>query len=398
MLRRLYSLVLPLAGAALLAGCSGTTPAASPVPAEPVPAGPAYDVVALTEEGLARIALPSGERTVFVEGAGDVLARAVSPSGDRTALAYTRNDSSFVAVVDAEAVLTPGFSVPGRRTFTLAWRSDGEAFAAGYYTPEGTAMGAGGIMAVDAATGAARTVGCSASKMVYRWPDTERMLVGDGKNIYLVDAGGCATRSTTPILKKHMVAVSPDGRRMAYIFRDLVYDREARAYEPDSTLMVANVDGSDERTVAGKRYHPKNLAWSPDGQQLAFDVTSQTNPALRHLAIYDMAAGEATFIVRATDTVLPSETRPAWSPDGAFLVFDRTYVNGDLYQKGMRSMVDNAVYTLAEQPRSGGKLAIWGWAGPRVVLETPDGRYLVAAAGTSRPDTLVMSGRLVALK
>ncbi|MEZ4699862.1 MAG: hypothetical protein R2834_06000 [Rhodothermales bacterium] len=379
----------------LISACSGPqTLAPADLPREP--AGPTYSMLVASPDGLLRAAMPAGTVDRVGPAMEAVVARSLAPSGAMLAVAFTRNDSTYLAVV------TPGQGAARtlplaakRREVTMAWRPDEGALVAGYYTPDGDAPGPGGMVVVETAGMTMRPSGCTASRIVYGWPTADRMLVGDGKSIYLVEASGCATTTTFSLLKKHQVTPSPTGRHVAYIFRELEYNREKRTYEPDSTLMIAELDGSNERPVAGERYHPRNLAWSPDGSKLAFDVTSQTDPSIRHLAVYDLAAGEATFIVRATDTVMPSETRPQWSPDGRYLAYDRTFVHGELYQKGVRSMDDNAVYQVAEQPRAAGKLDLWGWAGNRTVLRTVDGHYLLGIPGQPIPEPLAVDGALI---
>lgn len=116
-------------------------------------------------------------------------------------------------------------------------------------------------------------------------------------------------------------------------------------------------------------------------------------PGRRHP--FHIAEAEATFLVRATDAVLPSESRPEWSPDGAFLAYDRVFVHGELYQKAVRSLADNAVHVVAEQPISAGKLDVLGWTPARVVLRAADGRYWLGTPGAPRPLPLDVGGDLV---
>ncbi|MDZ4699414.1 MAG: hypothetical protein SH809_06900 [Rhodothermales bacterium] len=384
---------IPLRAAVLItlaySGCSA--PAALPPPVAPAVVEAretdSYSKLVVDGKGWLRgddVALPA-ER---------VVARA--RAGDRLALAFIRNDSTHLALVDlTEDRVQTAPLAPRAREVTLAWRGDYGALAIGFFLREGEAMGAGGLVVVDVASMDVRPSGCRTSTVVYGWAEEDRLVVGDGKTIVAVDAATCATRSSLSLLKKHEVAVSPTGRHVAYVLRELEYNREKRAYEPDSTLMVAAIDGSNERAVAGSRYHPRNLSWSPDGTKLAFDVTSQTDPALRHLAVYDVAAGEATFIVRATDAVLPSESRPVWSPDGAFMAYDRVFVHGELYQKAIRSLADNAIHLVAEQPMTSGKLEVWGWTSKSVVLRSSAGQYLIGTPGEPRPLPLDVEGELV---
>jgi Tol biopolymer transport system component len=108
-----------------------------------------------------------------------------------------------------------------------------------------------------------------------------------------------------------VVAISPDGRRVAYTL--------ARAEDDISLndpLYVAALDGSDAQPV-GELWLDGAAVWSPDGTRLAFvalannttnalNVVNADGTGLRQLSLLDEGdlSGE----------VLPSA--PAWSPDG----------------------------------------------------------------------------------
>lgn len=90
--------------------------------------------------------------------------------------------------------------------------------------------------------------------------------VGKGKTdpescLYQMPAlGGVSQKLITGV--DSFVAVSPDGKRLAFI----------RDYPPDgSVVMVANADGADERKLAARTLPESfsSAAWSPDGKKLA---------------------------------------------------------------------------------------------------------------------------------
>jgi dipeptidyl aminopeptidase/acylaminoacyl peptidase len=114
-----------------------------------------------------------------------------------------------------------------------------------------------------------------------------------------------------------MPAWSPDGQQIAFEFAGMAY--------------VMNADGSEPRRMTnasyefGYGYSERNPAWSPDGSTIAF------------LTFFD-AGGWGSWIGLATvdpedgvpasvDSGMPAvafEHRPAWSPDGSTIAFTAT--------------------------------------------------------------------------
>ncbi len=95
--------------------------------------------------------------------------------------------------------------------------------------------------------------------------------------------------------------LSPDGKTLAF-FRNR------------GDVVVATVDGKDER-VLFEHWYPSDLAFSPDGQWLAFSRTDVSFNS--DVFIIPVAGGEAYNVSRHPD----DDTQPAWSPDGRRLVF-----------------------------------------------------------------------------
>lgn len=110
------------------------------------------------------------------------------------------------------------------------------------------------------------------------------------------------------------VTFSPDGKRLAFI--------RLHAKEGEDSLVAANVDGTDERTVATRRrpefFTPNSTpAWSPDGEEIACGAGS-FNGGLRHSVLAISAkSGEARALTTHQWTHLG---RMAWIADGSGLV------------------------------------------------------------------------------
>jgi TolB protein len=117
------------------------------------------------------------------------------------------------------------------------------------------------------------------------------------------NAGGAQTKivdgDTAPMLGA--IAASPDGTRLAF----------HTTINGTQMVGVVGVDGSGFTLVA-EGAMPK---WSPDSQWLAF---SRTVGSDSHLFIVDAATG-GNLIQVTSDASW--DTSPAWSPDGAMLVF-----------------------------------------------------------------------------
>lgn len=303
----------------LLAACATPAPVLEPPPPPVVEAGPAFDAAVTRDGKILDTGTAVGEiQATFPGGAGGAVLF-VGAGADSTRL--FRLDGTGLVQVHA---------VAGQAVYTAVWSPDGALASFGHYKPSGNAspgrpaMGAGDIHILDGAL--TNRVGCSASRAVLAWAPNGQLLVRNTNNLYVVSRDGCDTAATVDARRMHGLTVSPDAARLAFVHRELEYNRTTRAYEPDSTFRLTNLDGSNPKTIVSFRYRPKRLAWRRDGTELAFDVTA-TEEAGRAISIFNVASGATAFLhPPATDR---DEFGPVWSPDGTRIAYLRGDEGGD---------------------------------------------------------------------
>ena len=144
---------------------------------------------------------------------------------------------------------------------------------------------------------------------------------------------------------------SPNGSRLAYA-----------TLSPDSStalIQIVSANGDSLGTVGSTKRHADYPAWAPSQDKIAFAWDESGNYELY------VANVDGSGLVRLTNTP-ENELRPAWSPDGSQLVYDRdvtdTTLKRDLF-------IMNADGSGVRQLPTGGKYnfhATW----------SPDGRWI----------------------
>jgi len=196
-------------------------------------------------------------------------------------------------------------------------------------------------------------------------------------------------------------AWSPDGKHLAFQRlsgalrpKGATVDNAAAIYRDE--LVVTDANGSHARTlvwVGPWRGDPQAPAWSPDGARLVFVgkfMTSKTNGTgceCRSLWVVDADGGHRRQILAPG---LRPGGRPDWSPDGRTILF-RTHPGDDPSGYGAN------LYTI--HPDGSGLRQLTHYLSGDRVLEgswSPDGRQIVfatshAAVGGSKPDLFVMN-------
>jgi Tol biopolymer transport system component len=134
-------------------------------------------------------------------------------------------------------------------------------------------------------------------------------------DIYRVNADGSDLWRLTDHPANDMApAVSPDGRQIAF----------TSGRDGNNEIYVMRVDGSDLRRLTEHRAYDSHPAWSPDGAQIAFVSERDGNREIYLLRVGDaqpdgIATGQSPR--RLTDHPA-DELRPAWSPDGQQIAFN----------------------------------------------------------------------------
>ncbi len=322
--------VLVVAVGLIAAGCAS---AGAPGPVSSAPAGPpiaqpgdGYLMYYADATGVRIRSTGSVIDSVLIAGATDIEAK---PSPDRSAVAvsYRQGNSTSLVLIDAvSGAVSTVHSAPGRGSYTFVWARGSDALGAAYRPTVGS--GGGAVLIADRA-GRVRNVGCTASNRFIAWRSGGggggggQIVVGDGINIYAVDARDGRPLATLPMSGKSHITYSPDGDRIFF----------KRA----NSLFIAEYNGANAQQIAAPRSRTENMRWSPDSRKIAFEIRSPRYSNVTHVAVYDYATSQVTFNSEEQPLGVPQDNNPCWSPDGTRISIDRTYSRrgeaGDYVQK-----------------------------------------------------------------
>jgi WD40 repeat protein len=279
--------------------------------------------------------------------------------------------TSVLSLLDPDGSVEEIFQLPEGGTFSLAWAPRGDSLVYGFEGPDGR-----GIRVYAVGTGTSGDVGCSASSVAYSWGLDDWLVVGDQDNHYVVERSGCGTIESIDARKLHEVAFSPDGARVAYLLRELEYDREARNYQPDSSLYVAHSTGTDPIMVVGDRYKARRATWSPDSKSLAFDARLPEEAHRRLISIYDVEQRQSVFLTPKAVKSDVSQWAASWSPNGQTIA----YLEAD-EGKEPRVMIRDLAGSFSKGIGEAGE-RFGGWLSEnRVVLSSPGKTRVVDREG-----------------
>jgi len=376
-LRLRYVLFLTVASLLVVVGtgCSSSEPSTSKEDPAP-PSGPALSMLYTTSDsGLVLHDARENATHTLVPGAEAAPARAVSPSGNYLALTYTTADSSHLSLLDLETQrLEHIHADAGAVTYSLAWHPEShqERLAFGHYrTREGEGRGPGGIQ-IAVPGQPPRSVGCNTVREVLHWQSDGSLAARTVDKLFVVATDDCATQASIDARRMHHIHHTPDGQQMAFIHRELTYDRSAGEYVPDSSLVLSDSRGENRETLFGDKRRVRHPRWAPDGSELAFDVAAEES-GHRQVVVYD--GNRPSFLTPPEETT-NDQVHPRWSPSGNRLAFT------------LRT--DEAAYAAVRmqgQTRRLGRTRgpVWGWLNEQsVVVPGPDSLRIQTLNGTTR--------------
>jgi tricorn protease len=150
------------------------------------------------------------------------------------------------------------------------------------------------------------------------------------------------------------LALSPDGRKVAFTARGDVFAASAR-------------DGGEATRVTSTPGPEEQLAWAPDSRRLVY---SSERGDSWHLYLYDFGSRSETQLTKVTG----NDVAPRWSPDGRRIAY--VHAAHEIHVLDVATGQDKAVATASlDRPP---------FVDDRAIAWSPDGRWLAYAANDGR--------------
>jgi Tol biopolymer transport system component len=377
-IRTVLVLILGLVGTGLLAGgCSSPSQTPASAPAEPAaPTGPTLSLLYTTSGGglVLHDARSDTTRTLVPNATHDGV-RARSASGRYLAFSYTTADSVHLALLDlTRQTLQSVDARDASATYSLAWHPQADRLAFAYYEPARSGTRGPGDVFVAPPDSAARDVGCSAAREVLDWLPDGSLATRNDEKLYVVAPADCATRAAADARRMHHATYPPSGDRLAYIHRELTYERSTNEYTPDSSLFLSDARGRDAEKLFGFERRVRHLRWAPNGSELAFDARVEAS-GHRQVVTYSVDSDRTVYLTPPKQATA-DQVHPRWSPSGGRVAFTLRGRSGT-----------TAAVRVEGQTRRFGPVdgAVWGWLDDRtLVVPGPDSLRVETLDGQTR--------------
>ena len=186
----------------------------------------------------------------------------------------------------------------------------------------------------------------------------------DGNSeIYTMDSNGSnQTRLTFNAARDNAPSWSPNGRQIAFHSYRHDDDKSEHKVEMKAEIYVMDADGKNQRRLTHYPGLDTRPDWHPDGNQIAFSSTRNTDEN-QSFNIFVMDA-DGSNIKQITD--MEFAVRPRWSPDGKRIAFEGIIGYG---RKIYVMDADGANRVQVSKPRHKTAMFLGGWS--------PDGKQIV---------------------
>ncbi|HZO51631.1 MAG TPA: hypothetical protein VFB63_02895 [Bryobacteraceae bacterium] len=243
-------------------------------------------------------------------------APSLSPDGTRVAFFWSGppdqpDPGIYVKSVDGE----------DRRRIALgdgdpAWSPDGREIA--------FSRGGGGVFLVSQLGGSERKVADSGTNVAWA-PDGMTVLLRQEELAGTAPSAGIYSVSLKTLEKRRLTqsflpirdlrfAVSPDGRTLAFIRRGI----------PGlADIYLVSMSGGEPRRLTDWNTEMRGLAWTPDGQEIVYDVTEPAGPRLWRIPARAAEPGRGVRLAASTGNA----QRPALSGGGTSGVWRLAYIS-----------------------------------------------------------------------
>lgn len=197
------------------------------------------------------------------------------------------------------------------------------------------------------------TIADEMTKREVVWTD-DRIVFTDGlgENIYRSDYVGNVERLTETSAGYFGLSLSPDGKTIAFCIQDADLASSQLALLDVQTGEITWLDVSSQNSMSPR--------WSPDGAYLAFDRIINDD---RQIYTYHLASGKLERL-----TVPPQQVAfPVWSPDGEKMLFTQLQASTTIFNLNIGLMEANGS-NVRLMPTAHGISYLPSWS--------PDGRWI----------------------